>query len=108
VLRIESGLYFANANADAIRARVLQAVEADNVRAVVIDAETVPFVDVTAARMLAALDDELRARHVRLLIARDIGQVRDILRHAIDDPALTRVYRSVQAAVDEAQRSPSS
>jgi SulP family sulfate permease len=107
VLRIESGLYFANA--DSIRARVLHAVEADNVRAVVIDAEPVPFVDVTAARMmLAALDDELRARHVRLLIARDIGQVRDILRHAIDDPALTRVYRSVQAAVDEAQRSPSS
>lgn len=100
VLRIESGLYFANA--DAVRARVLHAAQAANIRAVVIDAETVPFVDVTAARMLAALDDELRRRHIELFIARDVGQVRDILRHTIDDAALTRVYPSVQAAVDEA------
>ena len=102
VLRIESGLYFANA--DAIRTRILQAAEADNIEAIVIDAETVPFIDVTAARMLAALDEDLRRRNVRLLLARDIGQVRDILRRVIDDPALTHVYPSVQAAVDNAQQ----
>jgi sulfate permease, SulP family len=70
---------------------------------VVIDAETVPPVDVTAARMSAALDEDLARRNVRLLLARDIGQVRDVLRHTIDDPNLTRVYPSVQVAVDEAQ-----
>jgi SulP family sulfate permease len=62
------------------------------------------FIAAIAARMLATLDDDLRRRGVRLLLARDIGQVRDVLRHAIDDPALTRVYPSVQAAVEEAQR----
>ena len=69
-----------------------------------IDAETIPFIDVTAARMLAALNQDLRRRNVRLLLARDIGQVRDVLSHAIDDEALTQVYPSVRAAVDEAQR----
>ena len=102
VLRIESGLYFANA--DAIRARILQAAQPNSIKAVVIDAETIPFIDVTAARMLAALNQDLRRRNVRLLLARDIGQVRDVLSHAIDDEALTQVYPSVRAAVDEAQR----
>jgi len=104
VLRIESGLYFANA--DAIRARILHAAEPDDVKAVVIDAETTPFLDVTAARMLATLEQDLQDRGVRLLIARDIGQVRDVLRQVVDDQALTRVYPSVQAAVEEAQRGP--
>ena len=102
VLRIESGLYFANA--DLVRARIMQAAQVEGVRAVVIDAETVPFIDVTAARMLAALDEDLQSRGVRLLLARDVGQVRDVLRHAVDDAALTQVFSTVQAAVDEAQR----
>jgi anti-anti-sigma factor len=102
VVRVESGLYFANA--DAIRGRILHVAEEDGITAIVIDAETVPFIDVTAARMLAALDQDLRRREVRLLIARDIGQVRDVLRNVIDDPALTHVYPSVQSAVDEASR----
>jgi hypothetical protein len=79
-LRIESGLYFANA--DTIRAQILQAAKSDQIYAVVLDAETIPF--------------------VRLLVARDVGQVRDVMRHVADDPALTHVYPTVQAAVDAA------
>ena len=71
--------------------------------AVVLDAETIPFVDVTAARMLAALADDLRRRDIELLIARDVGQVRDVLDREAPDPALRRVYPSVQAAVDAAK-----
>ena len=101
VLRVESGLYFANA--DPVRGRILAAAKADDVTAVVLDAETIPFVDVTSARMLAALEEQLREQGVRLLIARDVGQVRDVLRSATDDPALAHVYPSVQAAVDATQ-----
>ena len=98
VLRVESGLYFANA--DTVRARILQTASSDGIRAIVLDAETIPFIDVTASRMLADLIDELHHQHVELLIARDIGQVRDVLRHVVDNPALQHVYPTVQAAVD--------
>ncbi len=96
--RIEGGLYFANA--DAVRDRLLAAAEGDGVRAVILDAETIPFVDVTAANMLDALAGELRRRGVRLVIARDVGLVRDMLDKVAEDSALHDVYPSVQAAVD--------
>jgi SulP family sulfate permease len=104
VLRVESGLYFANA--DPVRNRILAAATAEGVAAVVLDAETIPFIDVTSARMLAALEEQLRDRGVRLLIARDVGQVRDVLRSVTDDPALAHVYPSVRAAVAAAGRPP--
>jgi sulfate permease, SulP family len=100
VLRVESGLYFANA--DAVRARILQAATGERIRAVVLDAETVPFIDVTSARMLAELTDELRDRGIRLLIAREVGQVRDVVRHVVEDRVFTNLYPTVEAAVDAA------
>jgi sulfate permease, SulP family len=101
VLRIESGLYFANA--DSVRAKILRAASAKGVKAVVIDAETAPFIDVASARMLSALAHDLRARHIDLLIARDIGQVRDVLRRVVEDPQLTQTYPTIQAAIDAAR-----
>jgi sulfate permease, SulP family len=78
----------------------LHAAEAAGVTAVVIDAETIPFIDVTAARMLVTLAQDLRGRDMTLLLAHDIGQVRDVLQSVIDDPAITHFYPTVQAAVD--------
>jgi high affinity sulfate transporter 1 len=100
VVRVESGLYFANA--DAVRSHILNAAAAAGIRAVVLDAETIPFIDVTSARMLAELSADLRRRQIRLLIARDIGQVRDILRRVVDDPDLRHSYPTIQAAVEDA------
>jgi len=102
VLRVEGDLYFANA--EGVRTRILRAAEPEQIAAVVIDAETVPFIDVTAARMIATLAEELRRRSVRLLIARDTGQVRDLLASAVDQPDLARAYTSVQEAVEAAQQ----
>ena len=67
-----------------------------------LDAETIPFIDVTSSRMLADLADELHHQGVRLLIARDVGQVRDIMSHVIDNPAVKQFYPTVQAAVEAA------
>ena len=93
VLRVESGLFFANA--DYVRAAVMHAA-ARKPFAIVLDCETVPFVDVTAARMLDELTASLRARGIRLVIAREIGQVRDVL--AASGPA-PEYFPSVRAAV---------
>ncbi len=101
VLRVEAEMFFANA--DWVRARLQQAARPDDVHAVILDAQDVSSIDVSAVQTLDELHRDLRRRHIRLLIARDIGQVRDELRQATDEPGLTLVYPTVQAAVDAAQ-----
>ena len=53
--------------------------------------------------MLVQLTEELERRWVKLVIARDIGQVRDVLETA-PDTVKARAYPTVQAAVDDLQR----
>jgi sulfate permease, SulP family len=95
VLRVEGGLFFANAEnvRDAVRAAAAER----GTRAVVLDAETVPFVDVTAARMLDDIAGDLDQRGVRLVLAHDIGQVRDVLAQG---EGRLRVYPTVRLALD--------
>ena len=102
ILRIESGLYFANA--ENVRSRILGAGGADGVRGVVVDAESAPFVDVSAARMLVGAHEELRARGVRLVLARSVGQVRDVLGCITDEQDLTAPYATIHAAVNALNR----
>ncbi|HTN80211.1 MAG TPA: SulP family inorganic anion transporter [Acidimicrobiales bacterium] len=100
VLRVESGLFFANA--DTIRKDVL-AHAADGTKAIVLDGETVPFIDVTAAQMLETLAEDLERDGIQLLLARDVGQVRDVLsRQQRDRPVAIRAFPTVQAAVTAA------
>lgn len=77
VLRVEAGLFFGNA--DAVRAAVVKAAAEDGVRGVVIDAESIPAIDTTAVQMLHELGADLARRGQRLVIARDLGQVADLL-----------------------------
>jgi len=98
VLRIESSLFFANA--ENVRARILDAGLAEGVHAVILDAETAPFVDVTAARMLVASHDELERHGVRLMLARAVGQVRDVLGCITDEPDLISPYPKIDAAAE--------
>ncbi len=99
VIRVESGLFFANA--DHVRDHI-RAAAATGAVAVVLDGETSPFIDVSAAGMLDQLTRELGAHGVRLYLARDIGQVRDVLHHTDNGSALV-VYRDVDAAVAAAR-----
>ncbi len=96
VLRVESGLFFGNA--DYVRTRVRAAAAVDGTRRIVFDAETIPFVDVTAVRMLTELAEELEADGVALVMAHDIGQVRDVLQQGNGDHGPV-VYPTVAAAV---------
>jgi sulfate permease, SulP family len=60
----------------------------------------VPFVDVTAVRMVVELADALAASGVRFAIAHDVGQVRDLMG---EEPGTEMIpgYPSVEAAVRE-------
>jgi SulP family sulfate permease len=97
ILRVESGLFCATA--DGLRIRIREAAAADGIRAVVLDAESVPFIDVTAARMLDEVADELQRGGTGFAIARDVGSVRDVLRRA-DGAAAPRALPSIAAAVE--------
>lgn len=97
ILRVEAPLFFANA--DAVRRALLAAAREPGVRAVVLDAETTPAIDATAAAMLHEVARDLRRDGRALLLARDVAGVRELLARAGAEE-LTAVHRSVQEAVD--------
>jgi sulfate permease, SulP family len=105
VLRVEGGMFFGNA--DTVRDRILAA--ASDVPAVVLDCETVPFVDISAAEMMLRLAYDLERRGVRLALARVIGQVRDVLNASGGDFPALAIHPSIEAALAAVQpRAPGS
>ncbi|WP_445151525.1 SulP family inorganic anion transporter [Baekduia sp. Peel2402] len=101
VLRVEGPLFFANA--DAVHRALLAAAAEPGITAVVLDAETSPSIDATAATMLEQVAEDLAARGARLIVARDVGVVRDLLRRAGADRDLSALHRSVDEAVGAAR-----
>jgi sulfate permease, SulP family len=98
VLRVESGLFFANS--DWVRDHIRAAAQQHGTDLVILDASNIAFIDVTAVDMLDELVDTLRAEGVTLRIARDIGGVRDVLGEAALQTELRSVFPSVQDAID--------
>ena len=102
VVRVEASLIFTNS--DHVKSEI-EALCTDQTKVVVLDAETSPFVDVSAATMLVQLKSTLAQRGIDFRIARDIGQVRDTIRstgstsalelHATIDDALAAYERKV-------------
>ena len=96
IVRIEGALFFANAGA--VRGRLLGA---PSIHAVIVDAESIPDIDVTASETLLELADELTRREVRLWLAHDVGRVRDALRRV---DASLNVASTVSEAVAAQRR----
>ncbi|HTY72903.1 MAG TPA: SulP family inorganic anion transporter [Actinomycetes bacterium] len=97
VLRVESGLFFANSHDvhETIRAAV-----GPSTRGVVVDAETAPFIDVTATDMLAQAAIELDRSSVRLAVAHPVGQIRDVvLSCAKENHTKIEVYPTIDLAI---------
>jgi SulP family sulfate permease len=98
IVRVESGLFFANA--DDVRSQLIAIARRPEVQHVVLDAEAVAFVDVTAARMLFELADTIGASGVTLAVAHDVGQVRDVIgATAVENPDALQLFASVDEAV---------
>jgi SulP family sulfate permease len=87
-----------------VRARIRAQAADANVNAIVLDAESTPFIDVTAAHMLVELADDLERSGVRFAVARSIGNVRDVLDRAEPEAAIWPTYPDVGAAVDALTR----
>ncbi len=85
ILRVEAGLFFGNA--DAVRTAIASAAAEPDVHGIVLDAASIPSIDVTAVRMLHELGDDLARRGQQLVIAHDLGQVADLL-NAEPDPSI--------------------
>jgi MFS superfamily sulfate permease-like transporter len=97
VLRVEAGLFFANA--DFVRAHIRELASRPGTTGVVIDAETIPFVDVTSVQMLNELAETLESEGVRVALAKDIGQVRDLLPPADGEKGKVEIYSTIAEAV---------
>jgi MFS superfamily sulfate permease-like transporter len=98
VLRVESGLFFANA--DEVRRAITRHAADPAVLAIVLDASAIAFVDITAVRMLTELADELHTSNTKLVIAHEIGQVRDVVRSDDTSASPILVFPDVRAAVE--------
>lgn len=96
-VRVEASLFFANS--DHVRKEILAVAGNRAVRAVILDTVSVPFIDYTAALMISELTDQLKADGITLVIARDIGQVRDVLSRTVDGAGPPQ-FPSVRAAVE--------
>ncbi|MFA5885015.1 MAG: SulP family inorganic anion transporter [Acidimicrobiia bacterium] len=98
VVRVEGGLFFANA--DTVRRELRDRAVGSGAHALVLDAAAIPFVDVSAVTMLADLAQDLEASGIRLVIAHDVSQVRELFQVVGAHALLDHLYPTVQAAVD--------
>ena len=77
VLRVESGLFYFNAQS--VKNEILQRMhQLDSVKLVVIDLSTSPNIDLAGVRMLAELEEQLTRAGVLLKLAEVHGVVRDL------------------------------
>ncbi|MFD4462791.1 SulP family inorganic anion transporter [Nocardia sp. NPDC058480] len=94
VVRVEAGLFFANA--DYVKDHII-GLCTPRTRVVVFDAEISPSIDVTAAKMLLDLRKQLSHRRIDFRIARPVAQFGDALGSAEDGDRI-EVFPTVAAA----------
>jgi SulP family sulfate permease len=79
ILRFDAQLYFANAGYLRDKVNQLMKKKGEDLRLVVLNAESISFIDSSAIHVLGDMVNELRAQGVQLVLAGVIGPVRDIL-----------------------------
>jgi sulfate permease, SulP family len=102
VLRLDSGLFFATAEALDTRIREVIAETEPTVRGIVLNLEGVDFVDSQGAAKLTELDEVARGEDVTLRLARVKPQVLDVLEldGAAEAFGRDRIHRTLHQAVD--------
>jgi anti-anti-sigma factor len=102
VMRLDSGLFFATAEALDTRIREVIGETDPPVRSIVLNLEGVDFVDSQGAAKLTELHEVAQAEGVVLRLARVKPQVRDVLELAgvADTFGADRIHRTLHQAVD--------
>ncbi|MGW6724296.1 SulP family inorganic anion transporter [Nocardia sp. NPDC055029] len=103
VVRVESALFFANA--DNVKTRINDLCT-ESTRLVVLDAETSPALDVTAATMLLDLRNALAHRRIDFRIARSVAQFGQVLGSAEAGDTPIGIYPTVAAAAADLPEHP--
>lgn len=103
VVRVESALFFANA--DYVKTRI-DDLCTDATRLVVLDAETSPALDVTAAEMLLDLRNALAHKRIDFRIARSVAQFGQVLGSAEAGDTPIGIYPTVAAAAADLPEHP--
>ncbi|HYH72773.1 MAG TPA: SulP family inorganic anion transporter [Nocardioides sp.] len=104
VVRVEAPLLFANADFVRTRIRAL-ASDVPDLRVVVIDGRSTPSIDVTAAGMLVQLRADIRHLGGELVLAGNIGQVRDVLATA-EPEGEPPIHATIEEAIASAPAHP--
>jgi anti-anti-sigma factor len=78
IVRIESGVFYFNE--ENVHETITRLIGNHDVKAVIIDLSSSPYIDVAGAKMLLKLTTELKERSITLKIVGALGVVRDILR----------------------------
>ena len=104
VVRVEAPLLFTNADVVREQIRALVTTATPRPDLVVLDGRTTPSIDVTAAAMLVQLRQDLRRLGTELVMADNVGQVRDILEVAEpeDEPP---IFVTIDDAIAAASQS---
>jgi high affinity sulfate transporter 1 len=101
IYRFEAQLMFANAGY--FRSRIQELLDAGNgaIRCIILDAESTPRVDITAAEMLKLLCEDLKGRDIGLSVARANASVRAFLSDmgVVELIGSDRFFPSVRTAV---------
>jgi len=80
ILRVESGLFYFNVDHVRANARRFIAEAGDDLRLVIWDLSSSPYVDIAGARMLGEMQRELAARGAKLRLVEARASVRDLVR----------------------------
>lgn len=102
IIRFDDQLFFGNKNYFKKQLRRAIQGKGDELRAVILNAETMNYMDSSATSMLVKFIKELKEKDIRFYISGAIGPLRDILFHSgvIDEIPKEHFFLRIQEAVD--------
>jgi SulP family sulfate permease len=103
IVRFDAQLYFANINFFQDRMSEMIQAKGDQLRAIIINAESIGYMDSSALHALEEFVKKYKSRNIKIFFTGVIGPVRDALTrgHLLEEIGKDRLLLTVQQAVDQ-------